>query len=152
MYRYFNPGTFHRKYIFSKKIKGLTDDKKFEVSTTHVNIVCMYLFCMQLSLGKLVTCIHGSDRPNKHINMIQQHQAVTLNAIGTLCTGDSRPCFTRIKLSQPVPGYLVCWTQSISRITKWLSVTGYIQMLSLDLKKSCRQQDFQKPSNERGIK
>ena len=39
MYGDFNPGTSHGRDIFSKKTKGLADDKKFEVSTKDASTI-----------------------------------------------------------------------------------------------------------------
>ena len=43
MYGNFNPGTSHERDIFTKKKKGLVDDKKFEVSTKNAGSIFTYL-------------------------------------------------------------------------------------------------------------
>ena len=38
----FNPGTSHGRDIFSKKTKGLADDKKFDVTTKDAGAICKF--------------------------------------------------------------------------------------------------------------
>ena len=43
MYGEFNPRTSHGRDLFSKKIKGLADNKKFDVTTKDAGAVCKCL-------------------------------------------------------------------------------------------------------------
>ena len=88
MYGDFNPGTSHGRDIFSKKTKGLVDDKKFNVMTKDVGAIRKSLIGKQLSLGKVVTRIpvtfDDTSRPIKFSNVIQQHQLVKFERLQRL--------------------------------------------------------------------
>ena len=80
MYGDFNPGTSHGRDIFSKKTKGLADDKKFEVTTRDAGAIRKFLVGKQSSLGKVVTRVpveyNEAGVAIRFANLIQQHQSV----------------------------------------------------------------------------
>ena len=88
MYGDFNPGTSHGRDIFSKKTKGLADDKKFNVTTKDAGAICKFLIGKQSSLGKVVTRIpvkfDDAGRPSEFSNLIQQHQSVPFERLQRL--------------------------------------------------------------------
>ena len=88
MYGDFNPGTSHGRDIFSKKTKGLADDKKFEVTTKDAGSICKFLVGKQSSLGKVITRVPveytEAGVAIRFANLIQQHQSVPFEQLQRL--------------------------------------------------------------------
>ena len=104
MYGDFNPGNSHGRDIFSKKTKGLADDKKFEVSTKDAGAIRKYLIGKQSSLGKVVTRIpvafDHAGSPIRFSNLIHQHQSVSFERLQRLAHARFA---TELTENQPVP-------------------------------------------------
>ena len=104
MYDNFNPGTSHRRDIFSKKTKGLADDKRFDVTTKYAGVIQKVLIGKQSSLGKVVTHnpvkIDDTGRPIEFSNLIQQHQSVPFEHLQRLA---HIRCATKLREDQVLP-------------------------------------------------
>ena len=105
MYGDFNPGTSHGRDIFSKKTKGLTDDKKFEVSTKDAGAIRKYLIGKQSSLRKVATRIpvafDNAGSPIRFSNLIHQYQSVPFERLKRLAHARFA---TELTENQVIPG------------------------------------------------
>ena len=81
----FDPGTPYGQKIFESKTRGLSEDKKFEVTSKEGAEIRKFLMGKQGSLGGVVTNIPLEYNPNGTVkttgNLIKQYQCIKFDAM-----------------------------------------------------------------------